>query len=50
MLATCFPTILAILGAMGYSPHRKFKARPTDYIVLTIGMLVAAGLVVWGFL
>ena len=49
-LATCFPKILAILGSMGYNPQRKFKARPTDYVVLAIGMLTAAALVVWGFL
>jgi len=35
---------------MGYNPQRKFKARPTDYIVLAIGMLTAAAFVVWGFL
>lgn len=34
---------------MGYNPQRKFTARPTDYVVLAIGLLVAAGLVVWGF-
>jgi len=35
---------------MGYNPHRKFKARPADYVILTIGMLVAAALVAWAFL
>jgi hypothetical protein len=44
------PTILAILVAMGYNPHRKFKARPADYVILATGMLVAAALVVWAAL
>jgi hypothetical protein len=35
---------------MGYNPHRKFTARPADYVVLSIGLLVAGALVVWGFL
>lgn len=35
---------------MGYNPQRKFTARPTDYIVLGIGLLTAAALVVWGFM
>jgi hypothetical protein len=35
---------------MGYNPHRKFRARPADYAILSIGMLVAAALVVWAFL
>jgi hypothetical protein len=33
---------------MGYNPHRKFKARPTDYVVLLVGMAIAAALVAWG--
>lgn len=35
---------------MGYNPHRKFKARRADYIILTTGMLAAGALVVWAFL
>jgi hypothetical protein len=35
---------------MGYNPLRKFKAGPAVYVVLSIGLLVAAALVVWGFL
>ena len=32
---------------MGYNPHRKFKARTTDYVVLSIGLLTTAALVAW---
>lgn len=32
---------------MGYNPHRKFRARPTDYVVLGTGLLVVAALVLW---
>ena len=35
---------------MGYSPDRKFKARTGDYVLLATGLVVAAALVVWGFL
>jgi len=35
---------------MGFNPHRKFQARPTDYIVLSVGLLVTAALVVWAVL
>lgn len=34
-------------GAMGYNPHRKFRARLADYIVLGTGLLVVVALVAW---
>jgi len=41
---------VAILVGMGYNPHRKFKARPTDYVFVAAALLISAALVVWGFL
>jgi hypothetical protein len=35
---------------MGYNPHRKFTARPSDYVLVAAALLISAGLVVWGFL
>jgi hypothetical protein len=35
---------------MGYNPHRKFKARTADYVILAVGLLTAAALVGWAFL
>jgi hypothetical protein len=35
---------------MGYNPHRKFRARRADYVILATGMLIAAALVVWALL
>lgn len=35
---------------MGYNPHRKFRARPADYVILATGMVVAGALVVWALL
>jgi hypothetical protein len=32
---------------MGYNPYRKFRARPSDYVLLVVVFAVAAGLVVW---
>ena len=34
---------------MGYSPYRKFKARPGDYALIVAVLLASAGLVIWGF-
>jgi energy-coupling factor transporter transmembrane protein EcfT len=34
---------------MGFNPYRKFKAKPADYALVAIAMLVAVGLVVWAF-
>jgi len=35
---------------MGFNPYRKFRAKPADYALVAIAMLVAVGLVVWAFL
>ena len=37
-----------ILAAMGFNPYRKYKATPTDYVMLAAVGIVAAGLVIWG--
>jgi len=34
---------------MGYSPYRKFTARPGDYAMVIVAVLVAGALVVWAF-
>ena len=34
---------------MGFNPYRKFKAKPADYALVALAMLVALGLVVWAF-
>jgi energy-coupling factor transporter transmembrane protein EcfT len=34
---------------MGFNPYRKFKAKPADYALVAIAVLVAVGLVVWAF-
>ncbi len=34
---------------MGFNPYRKFKAKPADYALVAVAMLVALGLVVWAF-
>lgn len=36
-----------ILAAMGFNPYRKYKATPTDYVLLATVGLAAAGMVVW---
>ena len=34
---------------MGFNPYRKFKARPSDYALVTIAVLVALAAVAWAF-
>jgi hypothetical protein len=35
---------------MGFNPYRKFRAKPADYALVAVAILVAVGLVVWAFL
>lgn len=32
---------------MGFNPYRKFTARPADYAMVAVALLVTLGLVVW---
>lgn len=41
---------LAILDGVGYSPYRKFTARPGDYVMVVAAVLIGLGLVAWAFL
>ncbi len=38
-----------ILTRMGFNPYRKFRAKPADYALVAIAIVVAVGLVVWAF-
>jgi hypothetical protein len=33
---------------MGYNPYRKFRARPSDYVLVVAAVAVALGLTAWG--
>ncbi len=35
---------------VGYNPYRKFTARPVDYVLVALAILVAIALVTWAFL
>jgi hypothetical protein len=37
-------------GVVGYNPYRRFKARPTDYVLVALAILVAVALVIWALL
>jgi len=39
----------AILTSMGYNPHRKFTAKPFDYVLVAGAAVVAIALVIWAF-
>ena len=39
-----------ILMAVGFNPYRRFRAKPADYVLVAVAVLVAAGLVIWAFL
>lgn len=32
---------------MGFNPHRRFRARPADYLFVAAAVLVALALVAW---
>jgi hypothetical protein len=36
-----------ILMAVGYNPYRRFRARPADYVLVVVALLVAVLLVIW---
>jgi hypothetical protein len=35
---------------VGFNPYHKFSAKPSDYVLVVAGVLVAAALVAWAFL
>jgi hypothetical protein len=35
---------------VGYNPYRKFRARPADYALVVVAIVVALALVAWAFL
>ncbi len=40
----------AILGTVGYSPYRKFKAKPADYVTIAVVFVAALAMVAWALL
>jgi energy-coupling factor transporter transmembrane protein EcfT len=32
---------------VGYNPYRRFKAKPADYVLVAVCIVVAAVLLVW---
>ena len=34
-------------GRVGYNPYRRFRARPIDYVLVVVCLLVAIGLIAW---
>ena len=39
-----------ILSGVGYNPYRKFKAKPSDYVLVAVAIVIAIALVAWAFL
>lgn len=35
---------------MGFNPHRRSRARPSDYVMVAVAILVALSLVFWAIL
>jgi hypothetical protein len=42
--------VRTILRAVGLNPYRKFRAKPTDYVLVIAAIVAAAALVVWAVL
>ena len=34
---------------MGFNPHRQYKRRPSDYVLVAVAIALVLALVVWGF-
>ena len=48
---TTVPTPLrSRMGAMGFNPYRKYRARPLDYILLSAVFLIGLALLAWAVL
>ena len=35
---------------MGFNPHRKFRPRPLDVVLVIVTLLATAGLLMWALL
>jgi hypothetical protein len=35
--------------AVGFNPYRRFRARPTDYLLVAAAIVVVLALVIWAF-
>ncbi len=42
------PTRTGDTAPMGYNPHRPFKARTSDYVLVAVALAAATALVIWG--
>ena len=38
------------MGVVGYNPYRRFRARPLDYVLVVVAVVVALALVGWALL
>lgn len=36
-------------SVMGFNPHRQYKRRPSDYVLVAVALALVLVLVVWGF-
>ena len=43
------PPSEGILATVGFDPNRKYNAKPFDYALVGICLVIAAALVVWAF-
>jgi len=34
---------------VGYNPYRKFRAKPSDYVLVAAALLVSVALLIWAF-
>ena len=35
------------MGTMGFNPYRKYRARPLDYVLLSVVFLIGIVLLAW---
>ncbi len=37
-------------SVMGFNPHRQYKRRTSDYVLVAVALALVLALVVWGFI
>ena len=43
-------TVFGLTGRMGFNPYRKFRAKPTDFVLVIAAVAIALALVFWAAL
>jgi hypothetical protein len=48
MTKTRGPAKQSKLRIMGFNPHRTYRRRTSDYVIVAVALMVIVALVIWG--